>query len=55
LPNTLGKGHFTLDKAFAECNIRQKILGKYFIGKGFFAEYFAECRKALDKEKHSVN
>jgi hypothetical protein len=38
-------------------------LGKYFIGKEFFAEYFfrtldknfAECRKALGKEKHSAN
>jgi hypothetical protein len=35
---TLGKGYFTLGKAFAECNTRQRILGKYFIGKGFFAE-----------------
>jgi hypothetical protein len=38
-------------------------LGKYFIGKGFFAEYFfwilgkdfAECQNALGKEKHSAN
>jgi hypothetical protein len=38
-------------------------LGKYFIGKGFFAECFfrtlgknfAECQKALGKEKHSAN
>jgi hypothetical protein len=38
-------------------------LGKYFMGKGFFVEYFfrtlgkdfAECQKALGKEKHSVN
>jgi hypothetical protein len=38
-------------------------LCKYFIGKGFFAEYFfrtlgkgfAECQKALSKEKHSAN
>jgi hypothetical protein len=40
---TLGKDHFTLGKAFAECNTRQRILGKHFIGKGFFAE------------KHSAN
>ena len=48
---------------FAECNTRQKILGKYFISKGFFAEYFfrtlgkdfAECRKALDKLKIAKN
>jgi hypothetical protein len=38
-------------------------LGKDFIGKAFFAEYFfrthdkdfAECQKALGKEKHSAN
>jgi hypothetical protein len=38
-------------------------LGKYFIGKRFFAECFfrtlgkdfAECQKALGKEKHSAN
>jgi hypothetical protein len=60
---TLGKGYFTLDKAFAEGNTRQRTLDKYFIGKGFFAEYFfrtlgkdfAECRKALSKEKHLTN
>jgi hypothetical protein len=47
----------TLDKDYAECNTRQRIHDKYFIGKGFFAEYFfrtlskdfAECRKALGK------
>jgi hypothetical protein len=47
----------TLGKCFAECNTRQKILGKYFIDKRFFPEYFfralgkdfAECRKALGK------
>jgi hypothetical protein len=37
---TLGKGYFTIGKVFAECNTRQRTLGKYFIGKGFFAEYF---------------
>jgi hypothetical protein len=37
---TLGKGYFTLGKAFAECNTRQRTLDKYFIGKGFIAEYF---------------
>ena len=38
-------------------------LGKHFIGKGFFADYFfrtlgkdfTECRKAPGKEKHSAN
>jgi hypothetical protein len=43
--NTLGKDYFTLGKGFAECNTRQKTLGKDFIGKGFFAE----CQKALGK------
>jgi hypothetical protein len=60
---TIGKGNFTLGKAFIECNTRQRTLGKYFIGKWFFAEYFfrtlgkdfAECQKALGKEKHSAN
>jgi hypothetical protein len=60
---SLGKGYFTLGKAFAECNTWQRTLGKYFIGKGFFAEYFfrtlgkdfAECQKTLGKEKHSAN
>jgi hypothetical protein len=60
---TLGKGYFTLGKGFAECNTRQRTLGKDFIGKRFFAECFfstlgkdfAECQKALGKEKHSAN
>jgi hypothetical protein len=38
-------------------------LDKYFIGKGFFTDYFfrtldkdfAECQKALGKEKYSAN
>jgi hypothetical protein len=54
---TLDKGYFTLGKGFAECNTRQRTLDKYFIGKGFFAEYFfrtlgkdfVECQKALGK------
>jgi hypothetical protein len=55
--NTTGIALFTFDKTFTECNTRQKILSKYFIGKEFFAEYFfrtldkdfAECQKALGK------
>jgi hypothetical protein len=51
---TLGKDYFTLGKGFAECNIRQITLGKYFIGKGFFAEYFfsdfAECQSTRQKK-----
>jgi hypothetical protein len=53
----LGKDYFTLGKVFTECNTRQITLGKYFIGKVFFAECFfrtlgkdfAECQKALGK------
>jgi hypothetical protein len=30
---TLGKGYFTLGKAFAECNTWQRTLDKYLIGK----------------------
>jgi hypothetical protein len=57
---TLDKGYFTLGKGFAECNTRQRTLGKDFIGKGFFVEcffsdtrqsHFAECQKALGKGK----
>jgi hypothetical protein len=36
----LGKGYFTLDKGFAECNTRQRTLGELYIGSGLFAEYF---------------
>jgi hypothetical protein len=60
---TLGKGHFTLGKAFAECYTQQIILGKYFIGKGFFTEYFfrtldkdfVKCRKTLGKLRIAKN
>jgi hypothetical protein len=53
---TLDKGYFTLGKDFAKCNTRQKTLGKYFIGKGFFAEYFfRHSAKTLPSvEKHSA-
>jgi hypothetical protein len=45
---TLGKGYFTLGKGFAECNTRQRTLGKDFIGKGFFAEcFFSDTRQRL--------
>jgi hypothetical protein len=42
---TLGKAPITLGKDFAECNTRQRVLGK---------DVFAECQKALGKEKHSA-
>jgi hypothetical protein len=49
---TLGKDYFTLEKLLPSVT-----LDKYFIGKGFFAEYFfltlrkdfAECQKTLGK------
>jgi hypothetical protein len=48
-----------LGKGFAECDTRQRKLGKLYIGNDFFAEYFyralgkvfAECHSVLDKEK----
>jgi hypothetical protein len=54
--NTLDKGHFTLGKVFAECYTRQRILGKHFISKWFFAEYFfGHSAKTLPSvEKHSA-
>jgi hypothetical protein len=55
---TLGKGHFTLGKGFAECNTRQRTLGKDFIGKGFFAECFfsdTRQRKTLGKLRIEKN
>jgi hypothetical protein len=52
---TLGKGYFTLGKAFAECNTRQRTLDKYFIGKGFFAEYFfSDTRQRLCRVSKST-
>jgi hypothetical protein len=45
---TLDKHYFTLGKGFAECNTRQKTLGKDFIGKWFFAEcFFSDTRQRL--------
>jgi len=38
VPVTLGKSPYTLGKGFAECNRRQRSLGKAGDGKGFFAE-----------------
>ena len=35
---TLGKGRYTLGKAFVECYTRQRTLGKQFIGKDLFVE-----------------
>jgi hypothetical protein len=40
VPEALGEALKTLGKGFAECNTRQRRLGKQCIGKDFFAEYF---------------
>jgi hypothetical protein len=40
VPEALDEALKTLDKGFAECDIRQRRLGKQCIGKAFFAEYF---------------
>jgi hypothetical protein len=52
---TLGKGYFTLGKGFAECNTRQRTLGKDFIGKWFFAEcFFSDTRQRLCRVSKST-
>jgi hypothetical protein len=40
VPEALGKALKTLGNGFAECDTRQRRLGKQCIGKAFFAEYF---------------
>ena len=58
----LGKCRYTLGKAFPECYIRQRALGKQFIGKDLFAEYtlsalskgFAECQSDIRQRKVAV-
>jgi hypothetical protein len=57
---THGKGSFTLGKAFAECNTRQRTLGERYIGSGLFAEYFLSgtrqriCRVPFDTRQRKV-
>jgi hypothetical protein len=59
---TLGKGYFTLGKGFAE-TLGKEHSAKISSAKGslpsaFFrtlGKDFAECQKALGKEKHSAN
>ena len=56
MPKILDKGRYTLDKAFAECYSRQRVLGKQFIGKNLFAECtlsgdFAECQSDTRQRK----
>jgi hypothetical protein len=52
---TLGKDYFTIGKGFAECNTRQKTLGKDFIGKGFFTEcFFSDTRQRLYRVSKST-
>ena len=45
VPQALDKGRYTLGKAFAECYTRQRVLGKRFIGKDFFAECQSDTRQ----------
>jgi hypothetical protein len=40
VPEALGKAPKTLGKGFVECRTRQRRLGKQYIGKCFFTEYF---------------
>lgn len=40
MPEALGKARKTLEKVFAECNIRQRELSEQYIDNGLFAEYF---------------
>jgi hypothetical protein len=48
---TLSKAPITLGKGFAECNTRQRVLGKDFTGK----DVFAECKKHSAKCKSEKN
>jgi hypothetical protein len=41
--HSIDKGQKTLDKLFARCDSRQRVLGEPYIGNGFFAEYFLLC------------
>jgi hypothetical protein len=52
---TLGKGYFIPGKGFAECNTRQRTLGKLYIGSGLFAEYFLSgTRQPFDTRQRKV-
>jgi hypothetical protein len=52
---TTGIAFFTLGKGFADCNTRQRTLGKDFIGKGFFAEcFFSDTRQRLCRVSKST-
>jgi hypothetical protein len=56
VPRTLGKAPKTLGKGFAECNTRQRALGKNPVGKGLFAEcYLSGTRQRLCRVRHSAN
>jgi hypothetical protein len=52
---TLEKNYFTLGKSFAECNTRQRTLGKDFIGKRFFVEcFFSDTRQRLCRVSKNI-
>ena len=45
-PHAFGKGYKTLGKGFAEGCSQQRVLGKFLVGKGIFAEgYFSGTRQ----------
>jgi hypothetical protein len=48
VPEALDKALKTLGKGFAECDTRQRRLGKQCIGKAFFAEYFLSGTRQRD-------
>jgi hypothetical protein len=57
VPEALGKAPKTLDKGFTECRTRQRRLGKQYIGRGFFVEYFfsgTQQRGLLSAREHSA-
>jgi hypothetical protein len=57
VPETLGKALKTLGKGFAECDTQQRRLGKQYIGKAFFAEYFFSVtrqRGLMSAREHST-
>jgi hypothetical protein len=53
VPEALGEDIKTLGKGFAECNTRQRRLGKQYIGKDIFVKYFFSGTRQIARE-HSA-
>jgi hypothetical protein len=53
VPQALGEALKTLGKGFAECNTRQRRLGKQYIGKDFFAEFQCGSLRFLHIVSHN--